>query len=299
MARRAASRKTLTAGGTAAPSDRAREVDRGELLTLREAAARYHAIFEQLVDAIVIVGSDGYLLEFNTAAHENLDYTREEFTKLHISEIDALESREQVAEHIARILADGAGRFETKHRTKAGEIRAVVISANVIKADGKSLFVSVWRDVTAERQAQQALKRKNAALLEVLAQAQQAKDDIGWQIHVNLEKVIVPMLHELRRELPPDQQGRLAALVKALEEITSPFAAKLSSDLDRLTAVEIRICRLIREGMRTKDIAQLQHISPATVAKHRENIRRKLGIQGKNVNLTSHLDSLPDRTVAR
>ena len=44
--------------------------------------------------------------------------------------------------------------------------------------------------------------------------------------------------------------------------------------------------------MSPKEIAELQHISPATVSKHRENIRRKLGIAGKDVNLVSHLEAL-------
>ena len=37
---------------------------------------------------------------------------------------------------------------------------------------------------------------------------------------------------------------------------------------------------------------RLLHVSPATVAKHRERIRRKLGIAKKGVNLASHLQQL-------
>ena len=252
----------------------------------------YQAIFEQSIDSIVIIAEDGWLLDLNAAAHERLGYTREELLQLHLSDIDANESAEQAREHLAAALRAGSCRFETQHRTKGGELRDVSVRGKVISTGGKSFFLSIWSDVTEENLSRQALEQKNAALQELLAQVQQAKADIGQQVRANVERLILPTLHDLQHELPPEHHKRLAVLFKAVEEITSPFGSALVRNGGRLSPAEIRICQFIRCGLSTKAIAELQHISPATVNKHRENIRRKLGIRGKDVNLFSHLDSV-------
>jgi len=48
---------------------------------------------------------------------------------------------------------------------------------------------------------------------------------------------------------------------------------------------------MIRNGMRTKEIAQTRGISAATTNRHRENIRRKLKITNDDVNLATYLQS--------
>jgi DNA-binding NarL/FixJ family response regulator len=49
---------------------------------------------------------------------------------------------------------------------------------------------------------------------------------------------------------------------------------------------------MIRNGLRTKEIAQLRAVSPATINRHREHIRKKLNIANNDINLTTYLQSL-------
>ena len=70
----------------------------------------------------------------------------------------------------------------------------------------------------------------------------------------------------------------------------------LSEDIDlfrdrysRLTPRELNICELIRSGKSSKQIASNLNISLGTVNKHREQIRRKLGISNKEINLGTYL----------
>jgi len=76
-----------------------------------------------------------------------------------------------------------------------------------------------------------------------------------------------------------------------LEEITSQFVSQLSNSYHSLTPMEITICNMIRNGMRTKEIAQTRGVSMATINRHRENIRRKLKITNDAVNLATYLQS--------
>jgi DNA-binding CsgD family transcriptional regulator len=139
---------------------------------------------------------------------------------------------------------------------------------------------------------QVALKNMNIALREVLARVQDEKKEIGDGIQANVDKIIMPLLHALETEVLPERRQYLVLLKRNLEEIVSPFTNKLSKEFMILTPVEVQTCNMIKNGLSTKEIAKLRGISPATVSRHREHIRKKLGITNKKVNLATYLSTL-------
>lgn len=134
---------------------------------LRGSEERYRAIFEQAADSIVLIDvKTGALVEFNAQAHQNLGYTREEFKKLKIPDFEVIESSEEVAKHIQKIIRDGSGIFETKHRTKNGEIRNIRVSSRAVSIAGRNFVQSIWSDITDSKRAEERLKEKMAELEE-------------------------------------------------------------------------------------------------------------------------------------
>jgi DNA-binding CsgD family transcriptional regulator len=99
----------------------------------------------------------------------------------------------------------------------------------------------------------------------------------------------MPILHELFIAVPKSQRKFVELLQDNLEEITSPFVSHLSTKFQTLTPTEIQICTMIKSGLRTKEIAELRGVSPATINRHRERIRRKLAINNSDVNLATFL----------
>jgi DNA-binding NarL/FixJ family response regulator len=77
-----------------------------------------------------------------------------------------------------------------------------------------------------------------------------------------------------------------------LKELTSPFGSKITQRRIRLTSREIEICDMIKGGLASKDISELLNVSCQTIEKHRKNIRKKLGLSNKKVNLASHLQKI-------
>jgi DNA-binding CsgD family transcriptional regulator len=144
------------------------------------------------------------------------------------------------------------------------------------------------RQLTLERQA---LQESNTALRVVLARIEQEKEEIQQDIKTNVEKILMPILEALALQLPPAQLNYVEMLRTNLEEITSPFISHLSSSYHSLTPTEIAICNLIRNGARTKEIAQMRGVSAATINRHREHIRRKLNITNSDTNLATYLES--------
>ena len=83
----------------------------------------------------------------------------------------------------------------------------------------------------------------------------------------------------------------LDLLDRTLEEITDRFNIRVSQAALNLSPRESEITRMIHSGLTSKQIGQLLSISQETVEKHRRNIRRKVGISGKKVNLASFLSA--------
>ncbi len=136
-----------------------------------------------------------------------------------------------------------------------------------------------------------ALKQANAALHGVLDRIEDEKKAVQESIMANVDNVLMPVLYELETEVRPAQQRYVTVLKENLKDIVSPFVDKLAKAFNKLTAVEINICNMIRSGHTSKEIAQIRHVSPATVARQRERIRKKLGIARTDTNLATYLTS--------
>jgi DNA-binding CsgD family transcriptional regulator len=144
------------------------------------------------------------------------------------------------------------------------------------------------RQLTLERQA---LQESNTTLRTVLAQIEDEKHKIHRDIKMNVDKILMPILHALALQLPPMQKNYVDMLQTNLEEITSPFISKLSSSHQSMTPTEIAICNMVRSGIHTKQIAEMRGVAEATINRHREKIRRKLNITNQDINLATFLQS--------
>jgi len=162
------------------------------------------------------------------------------------------------------------------------------IGKTAVRISAEQELRELNKQLTVERKA---LQEANAGLRAVMARIEEEKMNINKNIQANVEKILMPILHALSLELSKSQKKYAEILRTNLEEITSPFINQLSRRFYSLTPTEIKICKLIRNGMRTKEIARIQGVSVATINRHREHIRRKLDIINRDVNLTTYLQS--------
>ncbi len=139
------------------------------------------------------------------------------------------------------------------------------------------------------REQKIALERKNLALKEILEQIEIEKKQIKDNVIVNTEKLLLPTLQKLRKHVASRDKKYVEILEKDLEELTSSFGNKIASKSLKLTPREIEICNMIKSGLTSKEIAGYLNISSQTIDRHRNNIRSKLGLAGKSVNLITYL----------
>ena len=126
---------------------------------LREFNLRYRAFFEASPDGVVIIDPETQTFaEFNDQACRQLGYSREEFARLKVPDVDYIENPAEVKNRIETVISLGRDDFETFQITKQGEIRNVSVIAQYIDFGGRKFYHCIWRDITNQRQAEQVLK---------------------------------------------------------------------------------------------------------------------------------------------
>ncbi len=127
----------------------------------------------------------------------------------------------------------------------------------------------------------------------LLKEKEDSQKELRENILINYQQLIKPYIEKLENnDLNANQKICLYNIKSNIKEIISPFTKQLSSNYFNMTPMEIRVANLIKEGKITKEIAELLNVSYSAIAFHRYNIRKKLDLKNKKVNLRSSLLSL-------
>jgi PAS domain S-box-containing protein len=202
------------------------------------------------------------------------------------------------------------GKFNLNYRVirPDGQLRFIHGEGEVIrdKSGQPRRTVGFLQDVTEQHLAKVALEKanrsletKNIALKEILGNIEAEQGKIGLRVSKNVEEGILPLVHSLKRGATRRQQRTIDQIESSLREIISPFVDELARAVKRLTPTEIRVCTYVKRGLAVKEIAELEHLSPETIAAHRRNIRRKLNIANRKINLASYLREIHRHPRAR
>jgi PAS domain S-box-containing protein len=148
------------------------------------------------------------------------------------------------------------------------------------------------RERELEAQAK-SLEDLNAALRVLLQKGEHDKKELEEGTVLNVQELVLPYLDRLLQQCSDYGQRETLKVIRSnLVDIVAPFVRSLSLGCSRLTHKEIQIANLIKQGMTSKEIASLLHVSERTVTTHRDNIRKKIGLQTHKVNLRTHLISM-------
>jgi PAS domain S-box-containing protein len=145
------------------------------------------------------------------------------------------------------------------------------------------------REVELEAQSHH-LAEVNTALKVLLKQREDDKNELGENVLSNVKELISPYIERLNKSRLNTNQKTLVNIMESnLKNIISPFISKLSSKYFNFTPTEIKVANLVKEGKTNKEIAELLCLSKNTILFHRHNIRGKLRLKNKKINLRSHL----------
>lgn len=155
-------------------------------------------------------------------------------------------------------------------------------------------------DITERNKAQmkaelhaEELKNTNTALRVLLKQVSENKTEMEGKVLDNFTRLVRPYLDLLEENLVNTHQHEYIRVIQAnIKKITSSFSVNLSSSYLNLSPREIQVADLVRQGRSNKDAASILNISINAVEFHRNNLRKKLGLQNKKINLRTYLLSM-------
>jgi DNA-binding CsgD family transcriptional regulator len=133
----------------------------------------------------------------------------------------------------------------------------------------------------------------NAALTALLEHREQENERHLAGLHTTLEQLVLAHVETLKgTTLTADQRVLVEVIEANLRNVAASFVRQLDAWKLQLTPTEVQVADLVRLGKRTKEIARLLHVSPSAITFHRNNLRTKLGLTGRPINLVSYLRTM-------
>ena len=160
-------------------------VDITERKRAEEALHQYELLSAHSRDIILFMKRDGgRILEANVAATKAYGYNRDELLSLTIQDLRAPDTRELTTDQMFEADVQGI-LFETVHRRKDGSTFPVEVSSRGTSIGEGRILISVIRDITIRKQAEQELwqsEKRYRSYIEVTGQ-------LGWTTNADGEVV--------------------------------------------------------------------------------------------------------------
>lgn len=270
----------------------------------RRASSLYYTLFAQAVNPAYHISESGRFLDANRAGLAFLHTTRSALLKSNVAATWGKSARAGLQDALS---GDGSATVVNLEMTVRGEPRSLALTMLPFAFEGDKTCFALGTDVSEHENLRRALEaskeslRRQAASLEdvntalrvILDRRDHDRTALEQTITANTETVIVPLLERLRRQLGAGPEViYVETVISNLRQLVRPLAKSLDmmgESGEQLTVREREIANLIRSGKSSCEIGEALLISPGTVAFHRANLRRKLGLEGRGVSLSTYL----------
>jgi len=128
--------------------------------TLRESEKQYRELLDGMNETVWIIDFQGNLLDVNRRATEVLDYTRDELLSVGLCGIDSSLKKEVIQTLAGTMSEDEIQIFETSHKKKDGTSFPVEVYSSLVTYHGTPAIMSIARDITQRKRAEEDLKGK-------------------------------------------------------------------------------------------------------------------------------------------
>ena len=229
-------------------------------LELRESESKFKMLFNNANDAVFVTQlsnekSYGDFIEVNEVACRRLGYTKEEFLQLSPSAIVSQKSIIEFNLRTEQLLKDGHVIYDIVHRAKDRKLIPVEVNSHLFIYNDKPTVLSIARDITERKQAEEKLKRTSKLLRELATHLQSIREEertmIAQEIHDELGQVLTALKIQvslLANKLDKNQQplkekinslsDMIDASVESVQKISSKLRPGILDELGLIAAIE-------------------------------------------------------------
>lgn len=190
----------------------------------------------------------------------------------------------------------------------AGELNCIGIDGDPFPVDmtikrfrwgNQTFYCFVIRDLREYRELKERLRQEKAnrremyvTMRNLMKAFERERSGVERNISYKIQTLLLPTIDKVKREPSVNLRNTFLEILRdQLIGLTKGFGTELDARFLMLTRTEMKICKLIQSGLSSKEIALKLNISFETIQTHRKNIRKKLGLQGRKVNLYSLLSA--------
>ncbi len=202
-------------------------------IELRESESKFKILFNNTKDAVFVTQlSDdkfyGDFIEVNETACKRLGYTKEEFLKLSPSAIISPKSMDDFNIFNQQLLNNGHVIYEIVHRAKDKKLFTVEVNSHLFIYNNKKTVLSVARDISERKKAEEKLTHTGKQLRELATHLQSVREDertmIAREIHDELGQVLttlkiqIALLSNKLNVNQSDLKDKINSLLKMIDD---------------------------------------------------------------------------------
>jgi PAS domain S-box-containing protein len=216
---------------------------------LQQRKEQLRILFEKSpLGMIVVDPATLQILKFNEQVLVLSGYSREEFAQLTVHDFEANFTAEELAIMGQRLREQGWHQFETRIRTKHGQLHDIQLTGQVVQEGGRPYLLQILEDISARKiMERELIQAKNQA-----EEASRAKSEflasMSHEIRTPLTVVIGAIDLLLQTAAEPEQQ----TLLGMSSEAASRLHALIEDILD-LARIEARRLEIRREDFGLRD----------------------------------------------
>lgn len=264
---------------------------------LRKSEKLFRSLFTSAGEGIILVDKSLKILQVNEKGSDIFGRKAGELEGqncvaiIHPDSIDSLLAASSIKE-------GDVWHGEVNGITGSGDAFPASITVNKFQMGGENVLHLIVRNITQQKAMEEYLKQEktkaeemNVTLRNVMKAIDKEKEELELGIAQKVTTSIIPSLQKLASEENKEVRNMYMNILRdQLAGLSRSTGAINNEDMMKLTKSEINVCQMVQSGASSKDIAESMNISFDTVQTHRKNIRKKLGLSGKDVNLFAYLN---------
>lgn len=264
---------------------------------LQKSEQLFRSLFTSAGEGILLVDTSLKIIQANEKAANMFGMTRLWLEGANCVKIIHPDSIDYLR-HAASIEEGEVWQGEVNGVTGSGDAFPASITVNKFPLGGEVFLHLIVHNITQQKSMERYLREEktkademNITLKNVMKSIDRDKEEFELSITQKVTTSIIPSLQKLAAEESSEiREMYMKILRDQLIGLTRSSSVINKEDIILLTKSEVQVCQLIQSGSTSKDIADGMAISIETVQTHRKNIRKKLGLSGKDVNLYAYLN---------